>query len=274
MYSLDTQQQGKHESIMAFLPSLTSLPYLESGFANINHRNQLYQVRMLGEADEDRNTAYQQLRGDIFVRSLGWSLPIDDLGREKDRYDELWQPWISTHCVFTYENEQDEILLGGVRVFELSTWDKSMTFNEFHTSGMIPTSVLDLLQTNYQARNMIELTRLCVMRGKQRMLQYTTKVDFGAVRDYVYACAYAHAEKAQRRYALAIVDHAYYVVCKRAKFIFDELYTRFDRHQRGGYALIVIDLMATIGSIQDVGEHKRARRMVQLCQDPSIFLKG
>ncbi|GLV53427.1 hypothetical protein KDH_02810 [Dictyobacter sp. S3.2.2.5] len=224
--------------------------------------------------DDARHTAYQQLRGDIFVRSLGWSLPIDELDREKDQYDELKSPWINTHCVFISGSEQEENLLGGVRVFELSDWGQSMTFNEFRLKGMIPDSALEVLQNTYQVRNMIELTRLCVVRNKKRISLDTSLVDFTAVRDYVYSCAYVHAEKVQCRYALAIVDYAYYVVCKRSKFIFDELYTRFERHQKGGYALIVIDLSATIMAIQSAGDYERAQRMVQLCQNPSLFLKG
>jgi len=62
-----------------------------------------------------------------------------------------------------------------------------------------------------------------------------------------------------RTRALALVDADYLKVMKRSHFVFQEIYLAHS------YALVAIDLWATISSIVRAGERKRAQRMLALC---------
>ena len=83
-------------------------------------------------------------------------------------------------------------------------------------------------------------------------------------RDLTYATVYSLAQATGRGLALALVDSLYFLVMRRGRFIFRELYThRLDERQ--GYALVVIDLWETIRAIRASGDDASAERMLALC---------
>jgi N-acyl-L-homoserine lactone synthetase len=248
MYNHQYDQTNAYDSLS---PACSS--YLECGFAFTEER---YIARRLDVNDEIRHTEYQHLRAEVFVHSLGWDIPLDQFGRERDHYDESSHPGISVHCIY-----QKNHLLGGVRIFELNDWEDSMTFHEFHRNGMVPDTALEYLRSHYTPQCMLELTRLCIRRNK---LHRHENLDHSKIRDYVYATAYVVGKKTQRMFALAIVDRLYFLACKRANFVFDVIYQR-NFQQKDGFALVVVDFEATIRAIQIAGNAERARRILSLC---------
>lgn len=228
-----------------------------------------YSVQLLDWNDMHTQTAYQRLRGEVFVRDRGWDLPLDGEGRECDRYDVGGGLAIKTYVATAEVEGRAKELLGGVRVFQLRHWDDSMLRHEFRAAKMIPREVLDDLESRFAAPTFVELTRLCVRSPRLRNgSEYdglaTPSYDLRIARDLVYAGAYAGAEAEGRRYALGVTDGLYLRVMRRSHFVFDTLFDG-GMHKRGGYGLVLIDLMATVRAIHACGETARARRMLLCC---------
>lgn len=230
-------------------------------------------IRLLSSHDTTRHSEYQRLRTAIFVQQYGWELPVDNEGRESDQYDQHVDPSIRIYGIYGV-HEAREYLLGGVRVFTLRTWENSMLFNEFRSRKMIPDAVLTNLETLQECSVLLELTRLCVQRGRW----YTpplvsTPFPCIVARDLTYAAVYQVAAQSNRWKALALVSTAYFQVMRRSHFVFQVLSTH-NLHTKAGYALTIIDLKATIQAICEVGEVARAERMMALCPHTSWFPLG
>lgn len=230
-----------------------------------------YCVRRIAWHDSIRKRAYQVLRAETFVKRLGWNIPLTPDGREYDRYDQRTDEAIHIHGVYGRSSRETEYLLGGVRIFHLHSWDDSMVVNEFYDAGMIPGDVLQHLKDHYHPTEYLELTRLCLQHGRWYVpseLQDTAFAGFrcDVARDLIYASAYMQAEQTNRRSALALVDAGYLRVMKRSHFIFRQLYAQHIE-KRQGYALMIIDLAATIRALRRAGANERAGRMMVLCQN-------
>lgn len=212
-----------------------------------------------------RQDAYQRLRAQVFVGQLGWKIPVDSAGRERDHYDLRVHGAVSSHCVYGLDaTTSTEYLLAGVRVFRLRDWSDSMVMNEFRTVGMIPEYILKLLRRDYACDELLELTRFCVQRGRwSGSPSLAVCFNHQIARDLTYATVFAQAKYTGRRKALALVDSRYLQVMKRSQFSFREVYVQ--QSKRHGYALTVIDLWETIRSIRAGGDLQRANRMLALC---------
>lgn len=226
---------------------------------------QTYLIRHISRYDTHRQDEYLRLRADIFVRSLGWQIPVDERGRECDHYDFEENSNVSMYGIYG-QGEQQEHLLSGVRLFCLQDWRDSMITNEFHQVGMIPDYILYALQDRYNGKDLLELTRFCVQRGRWyqppgSLNNFSNQI----ARDLTYAAVYAKAQSTGRRKALALVDRGYLQVMKRSHFVFKEIYARQEQHQ--GYTLTVIDLWDTIHAIKAAGDFARAQRMLALCNE-------
>jgi N-acyl-L-homoserine lactone synthetase len=210
--------------------------------------------------------AYQQLRAEIFVKQLGWNIPVDADRCERDRYDQTMEQAVSIYGVTGVAETQDECFLGGIRIFELHSWNESMIFNEFATAEMIPAWVFRLLEDEYHYSDVLELSRFCTFRNRSYYVSQTSSVRFNpmVVRDLTYAAVFRLAEKTGRHLALALVDAHYCRVMKRSHFVFREIYSQ-QLETPQGYALTMIDLAATIQTIQAVGNGESAERMTVLC---------
>jgi N-acyl-L-homoserine lactone synthetase len=233
---------------------------------NIAIEGQHYCIRHIPRHDSSMLRAYQQLRAEIFVKQLGWNIPVDADGCERDRYDQTTEQAVSIYGVTGITDTQDEYLLGGIRIFELHGWHESMIFNEFVTAEMIPAWTLQLLEDDYQYSNILELSRFCTFRGRSYHTPPTSGVRFSSivVRDLTYAAVYRLAENTGRCLALALVDPHYFRIIKRSHFVFREIYSQ-QLETPQGYALTMIDLVATIRAIQAIGNGERAERMTVLC---------
>lgn len=228
-------------------------------------------IRQISLQDTTRQSEYQRLRTAIFIQQYGWELPMDNEGRERDRYDQQEDPSIRVYGVYGI-HEETEYLLGGVRIFELHTWQDSMLFNEFHWGNMIPDDVLMKLETLHECSECLELTRFCTQRGSW----YTppsgdARFHCVVARDLTYAAVYQMAEQTNRWKALAVVNAAYFQVMRQSHFVFQELHTH-NLRAKVGYAVVTIDLKATIHAIQAAGESARAERMLALCTQASQSL--
>lgn len=227
-------------------------------------------VHHIASQDTARQDDYQRLRATIFVHQLKWEVFVDEEGRERDHYDQREDPSIHIYGVYGVHADV-EYILGGVRIFELDAWKDSMTANEFHAVGMIPESVLAYLARQYDCRDLLELTRFCVQRRRwytPPSVPKTTRFNCVVARDLTYAAVYHMAEKTGRWKALALVDTGYLQVMKRSHFVFQEIYTSSENAKaKSGYALMVIDLLATIRAICQAGEIARAERMMALCTE-------
>jgi hypothetical protein len=245
---------------------------------SVSVQGQQYSVRQLHCSDYQRQRDYQRLRAKIFVEQFGWQIPVDSKGRERDRYDEMDDSLVRVCCVYGRGYyRKAECLLGGVRTLILRDWEDSMTMNEFHTIGMIPTSVVRSLEQAYNPAHLLEITRLCLRRGRLYRPGWagynSAQFHLGIARDLVYASVYALVEETDRRFGLCIVDQYYLKVMKISNFIFDELYKR-EEGVRGGYSLVVIDLFGTINSMERAGMYDRARRMLMLCSQSDNLLSN
>ena len=237
---------------------------------------QRYCLRQLHCSDFPRQREYQRLRAKIFVDQFGWQIPVDRAGCERDRYDELDENRVRISCVYGKRSWRGtECLLGGVRTLILRSWDDSMTTNEFHLAGMIPLNVIQSLKARYQENTILEITRLCLQRGRIYDPQWTgyspTQFHMGIARDLVYASVYELAEQTGRYLALGIADRYYLRVMRHSHFAFEELYTQIDG-ARGGYSLTMIDLSATIKAMMQSGAYDRVRRMLVLCSQSNNLL--
>lgn len=211
-----------------------------------------------------RQDEYQRLRAQVFVHQLGWRIPVDGEGRERDHYDLQRHGAVSAHCVYGMDASSREHLLAGVRVFQLRDWSDSMVMNEFRAVGMIPEHILTLLRRRYVCHDLLELTRFCVQRGRwYAPSSFSGWFNNQVARDLTYAAVFAQARYTGRRNALALVDSRYLQVMKRSHFIFQEVYSRRDAAH--SYSLTIIDLWSTIRSIRLSGDQQRANRMLALC---------
>lgn len=220
--------------------------------------NQTYAVRQLAISD-GCTSDYFRLRGSTFVEQLGWNLPVDEEGRERDHYD--GKQGVSIYGVFGKSSEE-EYLLGGGRVFELHTWEDSMIPNEFRT--MISEEALCQLQA-FDCTNTLEFNRICVRRGRWfSPPDVSLSFNLLPVTDLIYSAVYRQAEESKRKYVVGIVDTFYYRILKRSLFDVKEVYSRnLDGGQ--GYAVVIIDLRATISSLRSAGKHEKAKRLLALC---------
>lgn len=220
-----------------------------------------YRVRHIAWNDTERQNGYQRLRASTFVDQLGWDIPVDAEGRERDRYDCLADTLIRTYG--TYGNvEGTEHLLGGVRIFSLQKWEDSMVFNEFRAAGIIPEHVISHLKMHYDCRNMLELTRFCVRRGRWYVPTASRKNEtFSCIiaRDLTFAAAYALAEETECQEFLGIASTAYCRVLRQSHFVFREIY------KGSGISLILIDVWRTIQALRMVGRGSQADRMLAFC---------
>lgn len=238
-------------------------------------RGHRYMVQRLGSFEQ--HAAYQRLRHETFIERLGWDIPTID-GREYDHYDLQGNATIHLFGVFG-KKYRAEYLLGGVRVFSLSSWDASMTMSEFRDAGMIPDSVVSKLAQRNHA-DLIEITRLCVKRGSRftppspSMLLNAEEpegFDLAIARDLTYAAVYKVAEETGRTRALGLAHTSYLHLMKRGNFVFEVLHAHNLNDKRQGYALTLIDLPATVRAIRAAGGRDRANRMLALCQDKKAF---
>lgn len=231
----------------------------------LHEQGQDYLVRSIPWNDVARQDEYQRLRAEVFVRQLGWDVPVDSQGRERDRYDQEMGSTISVYCVYGLASSGVEYLLAGIRVFQLRDWRDSMITNEFHAAGMIPEHVLQLLRDHYSCINLLELTRFCVQRGRWYYPADTPeRFNNQIARDLAYAAVFAQAQNSGRGNALALVDFGYLQVMRRAHFMLNEIFSWQDPCH-GRFVLVVIDLWGTIRSIRAAGDFIRAQRMLALC---------
>lgn len=93
-------------------------------------------------------------------------------------------------------------------------------------------------------------------------------------RDYTYISVYAYAKRCKRPYALALVHQGYFFVLKKAKFVFETLYTHcYAPKKVDRYALIILLLPATI-YVLSISQPERAVRMMSLCSMQSWIYQG
>lgn len=211
-----------------------------------------------------RQNEYQRLRAQTFVDRLGWNIPVDSEGRERDHYDQRTHEVVGAHCVYGMDRTFTEHLLAGIRVFQLRDWHDSMVMNEFRSIGMIPEVIQTRLRLDYDCDELLELTRFCVQRGRwYGSPSLSSCFNNQIARDLAYATVFAQAKYTGRSKALSLVGARYLQVMRRSNFVFREVYARRSRHH--GYALIVIDLWETIRSIRASGDRQRADRMLSLC---------
>jgi hypothetical protein len=241
---------------------------------SVFEQGQWYCVRQLHRYDFVRQSAYQRLRAEIFVKQLGWKIPMDARGRECDHYDEMSEDRVQVSCIYGKGNKRNvECLLGGVRTLIPRNWDDSMAVNDFHLINMIPSSIVNLLKERYDPTSLLEITRLCLRRGHIYEPQWEA-VGYGAsrfhleiARDLAYATVYALAEQTGRKLGLLIVDRYYLLVMRRSHFVFEELYSHPIKGKEG-YSLTVLDLPATIFAMEKAGAYDRIQRMLSLCSRP------
>lgn len=239
---------------------------------SVFEQGQWYCVRQLHRYDFVRQSAYQRLRAEIFVKQLGWKIPMDTRGRERDHYDEMSEDRVQASCVYG-KHRYTEYLLGGVRTHMLEEWDDSMIVNVFHPIGMIPLSVVSLLKDRYDPTELLEVTRLCLQRGRTYEIQipgntsYKPSFQMGIARDLVYATIFAHFDQSRRKLVLSMVDRYFLQVMRRSHFVFEELYTH-PQGGRGGYSLTVLDLLATILAMENAGAYDQIQRLLSLCTQP------
>jgi len=231
-----------------------------------------YSVRYVTN-DTVRMQEYQRLRADFFVKQFGWNLPLDAEGRERDQHDAKNDGTVSIYGVYgACFTSPGEYLLAGLRIFHLRSWEDSMLMQEFHTAGMIPSSVLHTLKEQYEVTKVLELSRMCVQRGRRYIpIQFADHgfpgFDTASARDLVYACAYAIAEKEKRQMAVGIVHPLYLKAMQREQFTIKVLYSHQLHSRFQGYALVLVNLAQTIRSVRAAGAHAKAARMLALCQD-------
>jgi N-acyl-L-homoserine lactone synthetase len=138
-----------------------------------------------------------------------------------------------------------------------------MLFNEFRAAGMLPDTVAEYL-VGQPCTQFLELTRLCIrpngLRGK-----------FAAVRDYLYATVYRCAEHSTRSYAMAIAHPSMLAVLRRSHFAFHILHAHAGQN---GYALVSVDLAATIDALRARQAHEQVARLLCLCHCSGEGLDG
>lgn len=244
-------------------------------YSVIAQGKQRYCLRQLHRSDFSRQRHYQRLRAKIFVDQFGWQIPVDRAGCESDRYDNFDEDQVRISCIYGKGNWRGaECLLGGVRTLILENWNGSMTMNEFVANGMIPFSVVQSLKERYNPTHLLEITRLCLQRGRIYTPDWgyhPLQFHLGIARDLIYSSVYALAEQTGRYHALGITDRYYLRVMKTSHFVFEELYTQ-EQEKRGGYSLVMIDLFATIDSMQASGMNDRVKRMLMLCSQSNNHL--
>jgi N-acyl-L-homoserine lactone synthetase len=238
----------------------------QAAMYSVFEQGQRYCVRYLHRYDFTRQNAYQRLRADIFVKQAGWELSVDKRNREHDRYDEMDENRIQIACVYRRYGYK-EYLLGGVRIHTLETWDDSMVVNEFHSIGMIPTSIVSLLKERYSPTDFLEISRLCLRRGKtDEIVDRVSKIPSfrpEVTRDLIYAAMFAQVEKVGRRQLLFIADRYYLQVLRRSHFVLEELYFHPQEGKRG-YSLAVLDFLASLTALENVGAYDQVRRILSL----------
>jgi N-acyl-L-homoserine lactone synthetase len=233
---------------------------------SVFEQGQRYRVRYLHRYDFTRRNTYQRLRANIFVKQSGWELPIDKRGRERDHYDEMDEDRVQIACVYGRYGYK-EYLLGGVRIHNLGNWNESMVVNEFHHIGMLPLSVVDLLKEHHDATDFLEISRLCLWRGRA----YETPEREGKIpsfqpsvaRDLIYAAMFAQVEQTKRKQLLFIADRYYLQVLRRSHFVLEELYF-YPQGGKRGYSLVVLDFLASLVALEKVGAYDQVRRILSL----------
>lgn len=255
-----SQYYSNHSRSSSYLASALSLSPILFQYGDLDRS---YQIRRIAWDDAERQDGYQRLRATTFVEQLGWDIPVDAEGRERDRYDCMADTSIRTYGV--YGNvEQAEHLLGGLRIFSLQCWEDSMVFNEFRAAGMIPEQVIYHLKTQYDCHNVLELTRFCVRRGRwYAPFGSESRKDhlFSCIiaRDLTFAAAYAVAEETERQQFIGIASAAYCRVLRQSRFVFQEIY------QGSGISLVLIDVWRTIQALRMAGSWSQVDRMLALC---------
>jgi len=245
-----------------------------------------YSVKQMDRRNDGELAAYQRLRAAIFVDQLGWAVPVDARGREYDHYDIEDDPTVSVHGVFGYTgstmSRQPDVgraiehirrphFLGGVRIFTLRSWSNSMVMREFADAGMLPDAILYQLQRQYDCSDLLELTRLCVQRGRRYVpagphaLAPIPGFDMTLARDLLYTAVFSMAASTGRTLALALVHAPYVKIMRRTHFVFDMLYAH-ELTCKQGYALTMIDLEASMHKIYQL-DRPRALRALSLCDD-------
>ncbi len=227
-------------------------------------REATYTVRHLSWTDDARQRAYQQLRARMLVDELGWSLPIDEQGRERDRYDREGLGRNGAYCVYG-QMEDTEYLLAGIRIFQLGTWRDTMITQEFVDSELIPSSVVTHLYEHYPVEQLVEMNRICLLRGRRWSPPGTrASFDLFVARDLLYACAASIAEQTGRTLAIGIVHPGYLIAMQRGSFVIDVLYASHLDDLSRGYALVVVDIAATIRQLNPI----RKELFLALCDGP------
>ena len=243
-------------------------------YFGVTQGSQRYCLRQLHRSDSPRQRRYQRLRAKIFVDQFGWQIPVDQFGCERDRYD-FDEEKVQISCVYGKGNWRGmECLLGGVRTLIPENWNDFMTANEFVANGMIPLSVMQSLEERYNPTHLLEITRLCLQRGHFYTPNWgdrSPQFHLGIARDLIYASVYALAEQTGRYQALGITDQHYLRVMRTSRFVFEELYTQ-EQGVRGGYSLVMINLLATIDAMQVSGMNDRVSRMLLLCHQSNNLL--
>jgi len=218
----------------------------------LDEETRLYRVRHLS-SDIPRLNEYQRLRAAIFAHGRGWQIPVDEHGRERDRYDEPDERWY-TNSFGVYGEDVSEHLLGGVRVLSLPTWDHSMVMNEF--ASMFHESALRTLRS-MRSQDILEITRFCVRRG--HWYPANQRFRCAVARDLTYAALYAVVSNTQRTLGVGVADPAYMRVIQRGHFAVTALSVTPNA------ILFLVDLEESIRAIRLAGDEARAQRMLFLC---------
>ncbi len=229
-----------------------------------------YQLRHITWNDNERQTAYQQLRATTFIEQRKWDIPMDAEGRERDRYDKTASP---TNRVFGVYGcgVQEEFLLGGLRIFSLYNWEDSMAITEFGEGGIIPEQVIKHLKEHYNCRRMLELNRMVIHRGSRYTPPSSPQQEIFScmvARDLLYATACALTESSGREQSLVILDPPYYRIFLRNHFVLTELY-------RNEYlVLAIVDTWPTMRAMYQAVKYIQVMRMLALCRHRDTIIHG
>ena len=260
MVKRSPMRDGEH---VVFSDKPSMLSFSHDGSLYVDQQNGQYIIRHLAWNDEKRQTEYQQLRAEMFVKQLEWDLLIDAKGRERDRYDVEGNTANSVHCVYGKSGEE-EYLLTGLRIFQLQNWHDSMITQEFYQVGMIPSHIIESLTSQYDCTTVMEVNRMCVLRGIHYVpLENSDRFNLFVARDLVYAVIHLIAEQTERRWVVTIVYPGYLRILEKERYVFDILYSHGLEDQKHGYALVLIDIFASMQSIK-LKNINRANRFLTL----------
>lgn len=224
---------------------------------------QRFRLHALVLDDETRHAAYQRLRARIFYEQLGWQVTVTPDGREVDRYDTRADGSLVIYTLFRLSRRQP-VLLGGIRISTLHTWEDAMVMQEMHEAGLFPDAVTRELQAQVPASSLLEVTRLCLDR--RHPLLTRDPAQRAVAQELLIAGVYRVAEQTGRTQVLAVVSTGYARILEHLHFVLHPYYTH-QPHHKTGYVLAIIDLAASVRAMQQREQRDRVRRVLSLCYD-------